>query len=551
MSSLNDFDKKMVSILALNTFVEGLKLMRNQTIEVELRSNLDLEPSDIQVINQYLQLALIGKLILGFLLGKITWIESRWKLLLILFQIIQIATMALMALEVTRDISYITLILFINTFTLSMVTVIANTIKTEQASVNQFDGARKLFGFLMLINEIGGIIGIAISACLNQFSSTKTSFIVISVLCTVQLLVYFFFRKTTDQNQEFEDVLWQRKNNESKQKIDNKIDLKQIETKPDQKNPQLDNQIIEDEVEVTYENVIIKRKKCNGFRYIVSNFSEIILVNLFVIMHAFLTPSYSAFDFRFQQDVLEFNNFTICILGIMGCIVQILGGVLYYKYFQKYHERTILQIYLLARIVSILGVYCLNIRLNTVVGIPDPLFIIITTLFSEPFMNAFYTIAMIQVYAKLTPLKYQTIVIGIFLSLAIVVQGYISNVVGLLLNDQFTNISKANIVDIYKLRYIQLLALAILIPFVRLVPNEDRYNKHSLKMQQLNMHVNEIKSQRKLFITQSKNLHIYDDQTMILNLIDNRDFEQRRSRSSIIFENPDILSFSSQESLVY
>ncbi|CDW82320.1 UNKNOWN [Stylonychia lemnae] len=134
--------------------------------------------------------------------------------------------------------------------------------------------------------------------------------------------------------------------------------------------------------------------------------------------------------------------------------------------------------------VSLLLNYIQNIRCFDGKG-QNIFYTVLISFIADPFLAVFYNVAIQIIYLRLSPARYQASMSSIFLSIAIISQSFLSTPIALALNDQFAQVTKYNIEDIYKLKYIQMIFCMGVVPFIFLLPNFDRFNRFNSALAEL------------------------------------------------------------------
>ncbi|CDW82901.1 UNKNOWN [Stylonychia lemnae] len=119
--------------------------------------------------------------------------------------------------------------------------------------------------------------------------------------------------------------------------------------------------------------------------------------------------------------------------------------------------------------------------------IPDIAYTIGISFIADPFHAIFYDVSLQIIYMKLSPSRYQTSMGSLYLSFAVISQSFVSIPVAQALNQQFTQVDKNNIEDMYKLKCIQMFFCVAVMPFTFLLPNFDRFNRFNSALAELGL----------------------------------------------------------------
>ena len=105
--------------------------------------------------------------------------------------------------------------------------------------------------------------------------------------------------------------------------------------------------------------------------------SEIYRLIIYFILDGLTNPSFTDFQYFFYMNVLGLSNRTFALIQLVSFIFAIFGVLVYEAILKDVEVRTILIFYVIANVLTNFASYCLAMRWNLEMGIPDLVWIFV------------------------------------------------------------------------------------------------------------------------------------------------------------------------------
>ena len=116
-----------------------------------------------------------------------------------------------------------------------------------------------------------------------------------------------------------------------------------------------------------------------------------------------MVPNFGSFGYYFQTDVLKVSKQNIALLNILGYTCLLFGSQFYNSYLKHYELRTLMKIGSVITILLSPAYLLLVFRKNLEYGIPDVALIVFDESVGEIISQAFISMPVMVLYAKITP----------------------------------------------------------------------------------------------------------------------------------------------------
>ena len=192
---------------------------------------------------------------------------------------------------------------------------------------------------------------------------------------------------------------------------------------------------------------------------------------IYLLLQAFLMPSFGAYGYYFMLDVVKVSKFTFSALRVYEFVGLFIGVQFYRLFFTKYEVRTLLLIFTGIMIILAPINYIFARRLNVKWGIPDMAIILFTDGISEVIFMAMILLPMAAMFTKICPRNIEATSYALLASVANI-RGAISAAIGTLINDAFLHVTKKDLSGYWKMCLIGSFCSLIPVIFIFLVPTQ-------------------------------------------------------------------------------
>jgi hypothetical protein len=207
---------------------------------------------------------------------------------------------------------------------------------------------------------------------------------------------------------------------------------------------------------------------------------EIYLVISYFLLNGLLSPDFGDFSYFFMLNVVKLSKFQYSMLGLVGQVTGIFGTMMYEQLLKDIEVRTIMFWSTLFGVISSFSQFAFASRWNTVVGIPDIAFILMTDTVFGVISLAMNTLPTLALFAKITPKKIEGTVFAFLTGTCNLANTLLSPMVGVWINETFVGVTAD---DLSHYRELCMAGLAmsflgfLILPLIPLKNDIARYQK--------------------------------------------------------------------------
>ena len=212
---------------------------------------------------------------------------------------------------------------------------------------------------------------------------------------------------------------------------------------------------------------------------------EIYLVVTFFVLNGVISPDFGDFGYYFMLNVVNLSKFQYSMLGTIGQITSVFGTVFYEARLKDVEVRTVLYWSTICSIVSSFSQYAFALRWNTLIGVNDVVFIVLTDTVFGVASLAMNTLPTLALFAKITPKKIEGTVFAFLTGTTNLANNVIAPMVGVWINDRFVGVTAD---DLSKYKMLCLIGLAtsflgfLILPLIPWKEDIQRYQDERRKL---------------------------------------------------------------------
>ena len=170
---------------------------------------------------------------------------------------------------------------------------------------------------------------------------------------------------------------------------------------------------------------------------------------LFFLLFGCTIPSFEDIEYYYMLNVIKFNASTISLLRLLGFVTLFFGTMLYNKHFKEVEIRKLMVLSLLLIMASCLLTLALVFRVNLLLGIPDLVYLVLTSGLMDTLLLAFYQIPACVLFSKVTPKAVEATIYAFLSGIFNLTNSFLSPGIGVLLNLTFVGVTTENMDNYY------------------------------------------------------------------------------------------------------
>jgi len=205
---------------------------------------------------------------------------------------------------------------------------------------------------------------------------------------------------------------------------------------------------------------------------------EIYLVIAFFVLNGIISPDFGDFSYYFMLNVVNLSKFQYSMLGVVGQITSVFGTVFYEAQLKDVEVRTVMYWSTVCSIISSFSQYAFAMRWNTMIGVNDVVFIVLTDTVFGVASLAMNTLPTLALFAKITPKKIEGTVFAFLTGTTNLANSVISPMIGVWINERFVGVTADDLSNYKKLCLIGLATSFLGFLILPLIPKKDDIKKY-------------------------------------------------------------------------
>lgn len=205
---------------------------------------------------------------------------------------------------------------------------------------------------------------------------------------------------------------------------------------------------------------------------------EIFLVIAFFILNGLISPDFGDFSYYFMLNTCNISKFQYSMLGVIGQFTGIFGTIFYEQRLKDIEVRKVMFWATVCSIVSSCSSYAFALRLNTLIGMNDIVFIVLTDTVFGVLSLAMNTLPTLALFAKVTPKRIEGTIFAFLTGTTNLANSVISPMIGVWINERFVGVTADDLSKYKQLCLISLMTSFLGFLILPLIPLKEDIQKY-------------------------------------------------------------------------